>query len=218
MANRTICCLSLSLTLGILYGRAGQQWFVLLFVMLQSCMGAGIFRLQKGKIFLARILCCLCLFGIGAIHMQAQQAVRMNLEENLLPGQEITVRGRVFKIEEKNQQFIYYLTGTQVYSEGAVYPSSGILIYSSNGQYQPGNILKVLGRYEPFQISRNEGNFNEKQYQQSRNWEFRVYEESIVLLSKKEDRYRIVLKEIQQSVREVFLNSMKEDQDRKSVV
>lgn len=212
MANRTICCLSLSMTLGILYGRAGQQWFVLLFVLLQCCMGAGIFRLQKGKIFLARLLCCLCVFGIGALHVQAQQAVRRNLEENLLPGQEITVRGRVFKIEEKQQQFIYYLTDTQVYSEGAVSPSSGILIYSSNGQYQPGNILKVLGRYEPFQISRNEGNFNEKQFQQSRNWEFRVYEESIVPLSKKEDRYRIILKEIQQRVREVFQNSMEEEQ------
>lgn len=211
MANRTICCLSLSMTLGILYGRAGQQWFVLLFVLLQCCMGAGIFRLQKGKIFLARLLCCLCVFGIGALHVQAQQAVRRNLEENLLPGQEITVRGRVFKIEEKQQQFIYYLTDTQVYSEGAVSPSSGILIYSSNGQYQPGNLLKVDGTYAPFQISRNQGNFNEKEYYQSKKWEFRVYAESEQLILAEENRYLLFLLRLRQKFASVFAKAMDEE-------
>ncbi len=210
MIRRTICCLCLSLVLGLLYGRAGQLWCVLVFLLLLCLLAAGIFRFgkERGKVFLLRAACCMCLFYAGTMDMQAHLAVRNTLERNLSQGQELTVQGQISRKEEKNQQFIYYLTDTQVVSRGAVYPSYGILIYSSEGQYHPGNVLRVLGRYESFQISRNEGNFNEKQYQQSRKREFRVFADSIFLVSAKENRYLIFLKKIQQKMRKVFVDSM----------
>lgn len=210
MIRRTICCSCLSLILGLLYGRAGQLWYFLLFVLFLCCFAMGILRLpnRRGSVFLLRTVCCLCLFGAGAVHMQAEQTVHHTLEANLSLGQELTVQGQISRKEEKKQQFIYYLTDTRMILEGAVSPGYGILIYSSDGQYQPGNVLKVVGRYESFQISRNEGNFNEKQYQQSRKWGFRVFAESISLISAKENKYMIVLKKIQQRIQRVFVNCM----------
>lgn len=213
MIRRTACCLCLSLILGLLYGRAGQLWYVLLFVLFLCCLAMGIIKLwnKRRSIFLLRVLCCLCLFAAGALHMQAQQSVRKTLEAELTQGQELTVQGQICRKEEKNQQFIYYLTDTRIVAEGEVYPSYGVLIYSSDGQYQPGNVLKVQGRYEPFQISRNEGNFNEKQYQQSRKWEFRVFAEAISFKSAKENKYMTALKKIQYRIRSVFENSMESE-------
>ncbi|NBH14620.1 DNA internalization-related competence protein ComEC/Rec2 [Lachnospiraceae bacterium] len=210
MARRTVCSLCLSLILGILYQSSGQIWYFLALILLQFVAGAGLVKQkERGKrIFLARGICCLCLFGAGAAHMQTQQAVRIRLEKELSPGQEIIVQGKVSAKEEKNKQFIYYLKDVRVVAEGTVFPSYGILIYHSKGQYQPGNIIYVQGRYQPFQISRNEGNFNEKQYQQSRKWEFRVFSESISLIAANENRYLLFLKKVRQRIREVFVSSM----------
>ncbi len=213
MARRPVCSFCLSLVLGIVFQRFGQLFCFLLLALLLCCLGAGVAKQREGtaKIFVARVICCLCLFGIGAAHMKAQQEDRTELEETLSPGQEITVQGKVSAKQEKNKQFIYDLTGARAVSGGHVYPAYGILIYHSDGQYQPGNTLMVQGRYQPFQISRNEGNFNEKQYQQSRKWEFRVFAESVVQISAKENRYIIFLKEIQQSIRAVFVNAMRSE-------
>lgn len=108
----------------------------------------------------------------------------------------------------KQTQFIYYLTDTRVFSGGKSYPSYGILIYSQDGRYQPGNCLQVTGNYAPFQISRNEGNFNEKQYQQGRKWEFKVYADSLALLSSHSNQYMAFLAKLRQRMQEAFVLHM----------
>lgn len=88
MIRRTICCLCLSLVLGLLYGRAGQLWCVLVFLLLLCLLAAGIFRFgkERGKVFLLRAACCMCLFYAGTMDMQAHLAVRNTLERNLSQG------------------------------------------------------------------------------------------------------------------------------------
>lgn len=112
------------------------------------------------------------------------------------------------KQASEKKQFIYYLRETHVFVEGRSYPCHGILIYSSNGQYQPGNVLKATGRYAPFPVSRNEGNFNQKQYQQSRKWEFRVYAESETLVSQQENKYAVLLGRLRARMKKVFVDAL----------
>lgn len=233
MIRRGMCCLCLSLILGLLYGRGYKWQFLCLFVLLMSVMAAVVLRLQEhaGHAVCARVLLCVCLFCAAAGHMQKQQTVRLGLEESFSDGAAITVQGRVSrKVKtaaqdrgsqlgkaltegktqtfQKKQQFIYYLTDTRVFSDGSAYPGFGILIYSSSGQYQPGNVLKITGRYMPFQISRNEGNFNEKRYQQSRKCEFKVYADSETMISENENKYAVFLAELRGRMQTVFAESM----------
>ena len=199
MIRRTACCLCLSLTLGILYGKGREWWLTVVFLLLVAYMAATLLRLKENvrSAVCVRALLCICLFSAGFVRVQAQQAVRDELEAVLSDGAHIIVQGEVLRKAEgpsqekstvaeglsqngevsrqtesfEQTQFIYYLTDTRVFSGGKSYPSYGILVYSQDGKYQPGNHLQVTGSYAPFQISRNEGNFNEKQYQQSRKWE-----------------------------------------------
>lgn len=219
MIRRTACCLCLSLLLGILYAKGGEWWVLAVFLLMAAYMVAAILRLRENAWPAAcvRMLLCICLFGAGFVHMQSQQAVRDRLEAVLADGDTITVQGEVLRKAEKavqekqafeQTQFIYYLTDTRVFSGGKSYPSYGILIYSQDGGYQPGSHLQITGSYAPFQISRNEGNFNEKQYQQSRKWEFKVYADSLAMLSSHSNQYKVFLAELRQRMQEVFTEHM----------
>lgn len=220
MIKRTICSLSLSFLLGICFvSKMGWQALAL-FLLLLGCMGIGLFALREqiGAGAIVRLLLCISLFLAGAARAHTMEAVRTELEEALSEGEVITVLGQVSRKEEQislkpqsKRQYIYYLTDTQVLWENRFFSSYGILIYSSNGQYQPGNLLKIDGRYEPFQISRNQGNFNEKQYYQSKKWEFRVYAESEQLILAEEDRYLLFLRSLRQKFASVFAKAMNEE-------
>lgn len=184
--------------------------------------------MRIGCVFLVRAFLCVILFAAGLVHMQEQQEIRGRLEEVLSDDDDVTVVGRISEKEEtdtqssrsqveetvsgaqtfQKKQFIYYLRDTHILSEGRSYPCHGVLVYSSNGQYQPGNVLKADGRYMPFQISRNEGNFNEKQYQQSRKWEFRLFSDGESALSRNEDRFAVLLNRLRVSMKDVFVNTM----------
>lgn len=259
MIKRGMLCFCLSLLLGILYGRHGGWWFLLVFLSLLILMAAAIWHLlsdsgkpgkrgqcqkkaaigrpdgerqnRKLRIWcavLARVALCTTLFVAGTSHVQAMQEVRDRLERSLSDGDAITVMGRICRKEESDargshsqgegaisgaqafqkKQFIYYLRESHVSAGERVYPCHGILVYSSNGGYRPGNIIKADGRYVPFQISRNEGNFNQRQYQQSRKWEFRVYADSETLLSQQENKYAVFLGGLRAKMKGVFVDAM----------
>lgn len=220
MIKRTICSLSLSFLLGICFvSKMGWQALAL-FLLLLGCMGVGLFALREqiGAGVIVRLLLCISLFLAGAARMHTMEVVRAELEEVLSEGEVITVLGQVSRKEEQislkpqsKRQYIYYLTDTQVLWENSFFSSYGILIYSSNGQYQPGNLLKIDGRYEPFQISHNQGNFNEKQYYQSKKWQFRVYAESEQLILAEEDSYLLILRSLRQKFASVFAKAMNEE-------
>ncbi len=210
MIRRPLFCMCVSLILGLLYGRKGHFGYVVLFGILMCVCGAALLHWStEWKVLFVRTLICICLFGAGVAQFEAQQAVRDRLEEILFSADELTVQGQISRKETREHQFIYYLTDTQVILGGMTYPSFGILIYSSDGTYQPGNEIRVFGRYQPFQISRNEGNFNEKQYHQSKKQEFRLYADSVTLLQAKEHRFRVLLEKLRQRMRYVFQKSMK---------
>lgn len=228
MIRRTACCLCLSLMLGILYGRSKEWWFFLLFLLLVLFILVTMLRLKEQVLpaVCIRAFVCVGLFSAGIVQIQAQQSVRDKLEASLSVGEDIVVQGKVWqKAKAKAQQresaagagkteafiqeeFIYYLTDTRIFVGGKSYSGYGILIYSQDGGYQPGNQLQAGGSYAPFQISRNEGNFNEKQYQQSRKWEFKVYAHTLTLLSARNSKYKVFLSTLRQRVQEVYVQVM----------
>ncbi|MCI8484267.1 MAG: DNA internalization-related competence protein ComEC/Rec2 [Lachnospiraceae bacterium] len=214
MTDRIVCCLTVSLLMGILFGKYGSFWFGAGFVLLLLYTGSRTVRIchQKAwKVILLRNGVYLLAFCSGTWHFQSEWKVRADLEHELERVQEqdqIVVQGKIHKKEMKTEQCLYYLTDTQVLVGDHVYPSYGILISSSEIHMQPGNLLRVSGRYVPFQSSRNEGNFNEKQYYQSKKIEFRLYAKEMVCLSEKENAYAVFLGNLRQKLKNVYLQCM----------
>ena len=213
MVNRTICCLTLSLLMGILYGRTKSLWFaslLLLFLIYIGIVVAGRCKEKVWRVIAIRSILSILLFCLGSMHVQAELSVRDRVENAFTKGEQITVSGEVYRTEEKTEQFIYYLRNTHVLVGGTAYPCYGIQVYSSNAEFYPGNIIKITGIYAPFQISRNEGNFNEKQYYQSKKIEFRVYAEEEILVSSKRDQYMFILGNLRQKLKNIFVECMTE--------
>ena len=106
MIRRTACCLCLSLALGILYGKGREWWLVVGFFLLVAYMAAAMIRLRENARSAAcvRALLCICLFSAGFVRVQAQQAVRDELEAVLSDGENITVQGEISRKAEGNLQ------------------------------------------------------------------------------------------------------------------
>ncbi len=213
MANRAVCCLSASLLLGTLHGGFGGVLFpaVLLLFLLFASLAIAREQEGAGKAILSRCLCCILAFGLGAWHFQSETQARDRLERALTEGQTAAVRGEVQKKEEKAGQCLYTLADTYVLADGSRYPSSRVLAYSSDMHIQPGDVVEFTGIYAPFQISRNEGNFNEKQYYQSKKIEFRLYAQGEGQAVGKGSAYAPALGKLRQTFREVYQACMGEE-------
>lgn len=212
MAERMICCLTLSLLLGALYGRAPSLWTLAAMLAFLAYMAAIIRKRcpqRAGLVALLRGALCLLLFYAGTSRAREAQKIMEAPERAFSKGDPVTVQGQVGKTEEREGQFIYYLKNARILRGGKAYPTSGILIYSSN-PYKPGNVLRASGAYAPFQISRNEGNFNEKQYYHSKNIALRIYAQQETLVSGKADPYRGFLADMRRSLRKSMENAMPE--------
>ncbi len=213
MAERMVCCLALSLLLGTLHGRVPGLWAAVGMMAFLAYMTAVVRRRcqeRAGLVVLLRGTACLLLFYAGASRAGEAQKVFEAPDKAFAKGDFVTVQGQVGKIEEREGQFIYYLKDAQILQGGKAYPTSGILIYSSN-PYKPGNVLRAAGAYAPFQISRNEGNFNEKQYYRSKDIGFRVYAQQEKLVSGYVDKYRAFLAKVQKKLRKSIESTMPEE-------
>lgn len=213
MANRAVLCLSASFILGTLFGKHGGILFPAGLLLFLSVSSLAIARGQEraGKAALCRCLSCILAFGLGTWHFQAEAEERHRLEAALSEGETVTVKGEVQKKEERPEQCLYTLADTYVLVDGSIYPSNRVLAYSSNMHIQPGDSVEFTGIYAPFQISRNEGNFNEKQYYQSKKIEFRLYAKGEVQVFGKGSAYVRALGKLRQTFREVYQACMGEE-------
>lgn len=209
MANRPVCCLALALLMGVLFGTYGNALFLAVFFLFLLFVSITILKSQQDawQAVVIRSILCVLFFCLGFCHLRAELQLQHRLEAALKEGAQVTVQGSIQKIEEKPEQYLYYLADTHVLLEGTVYPGHGVLVYSSKGHMQPGNILKATGTYAPFQISRNEGNFNEKQYYQSKKIMFRLYAQQETLVSSRKSAYAFLSK-VRRKFRDVYLQCM----------
>lgn len=212
MTDRVICCLTFSLLMGILAEKYGSLWPAGGLLALLLYTGLVIVRCQEHpwRVILIRSAACVLMFCFGLSRFQEEQSLRDRLEGVLKEGDRLTVQGEVSRKEEKQEQCLYYLTDTRILADGRIYPGNGILVYSSERHIQRGDILKVTGEYEPFQTALNEGNFNEKQYYQSRKTEFRLYAQQEMVVSKEGREFIRVLEKIRRKLRETYQRCMSE--------
>ncbi|MEH2942081.1 DNA internalization-related competence protein ComEC/Rec2 [Lachnospiraceae bacterium KK002] len=212
MTNRVVCCLSFSFLMGILFEKYGSLWPAGGLLALLLYTGQAIIRCQEKpwRVILIRSAACMLAFSCGMCHLRTEQSRRDRLEAAAEESGALTVQGEVLRKEEKQEQCLYVLTDTRILADGRVYPGNGILVYSSEHHMQRGDIVKVTGAYDAFQTARNEGNFNEKQYYQSRKTEFRLYAEQETVILRKGGTFVRILEKIRRRLRNTYQQCMSE--------
>lgn len=213
MTNRTVCCLAVSFTAGLFYGRNPGTWVLLPF--LCFLVFRTFFLIQRSgrgavSVAVLHMLLCMALFAGGTYRYLGQQeqfeAVREYAEEQ----ESLQVRGEIYWKEEKQEQFIYYLKDAGMIRGGQYVPCGNIQVYSSTASYKIGNCIQAVGSYRAFQRPRNEGNFNEEQYYYSKKIGLRMTAWQEQLLSGGEKKGRQWLWNLRTRLEQVFQEHMTE--------
>lgn len=112
---------------------------------------------------LALIVICISCLADCRILLRADSGTKMPYSEKEV----VSAEGEIYKREIKNHSCVLYLKDAQVRNKDISVENQTLLVYlKKEGQYQIGNRVSCVGKIQYFQIPRNKGQFNEKQFYQ----------------------------------------------------
>ncbi|MBO5303631.1 MAG: DNA internalization-related competence protein ComEC/Rec2 [Lachnospiraceae bacterium] len=155
---------------------------------------------------------CMVVMVLGIIFGMALGSVRsfkqaqprefyMNL---LTDGEKCLLQGEIFRKEEKEENYLFYLKNCILQYQNQHYNCNQILVYLETDTCSIGKILCVQGKIKKFSLPMNEGNYNEMQYYHSLNIEFAVENAEVTGLYGQEKVFREYLYKIKKEIKESF--------------
>lgn len=195
---------------GLVYQK--YSWWImiamlLLFLSRELWIGrqTGTFRKAAG-----RSMVLLSAFLLGVFHMQAETEFRAAYMSKLVDGSRITVWGELIKMEPAEYGNRGTLSDCYINFGEGVIPCNDIMVYTSNDQYQIGQIHKIIGKVNMFSKARNEGNFDSYAYYQSLKIDFAIDEEESNLLQENGNPLRMALNSLRQGIGSVYNSCLPE--------
>ena len=157
-----------------------------------------------------RSVVLLSAFLIGILHMRQETEFRAAYMSKLVDGSRITVWGKLIKLETTEYGNRGILSDCYLdFGEGAI-PGNDIMVYTSNDQYEIGQIHKITGKVNMFTEARNEGNFDARVYYQSLKIDFAVDEESCSVLGNELQAGKAFLFALREQMSEVYKQCLSE--------
>ena len=155
-----------------------------------------------------RSILLLSAFFLGVFHMWQECEFRAAYMSKIADGSWVTVWGELIKWESTEYGYRGILSDCYInFGEGAM-PCNDIMVYTSNDQYENGQIHKITGKVNMFSKARNEGNFDAFVYYQSLKTDFAVNAEEIEVLEEEASRTKAVLYSLREQISEVYKNGM----------
>ena len=152
---------------------------ILLAIVLECYRGRQSKKFKKAA---GRSIVLLSAFLIGVFHMRQEMGFRASYMSKIADGSRITVWGKLIKQEPTEYGNRGILSDCYIdFGEGTI-PSNDIMVYTSQDQYQIGQIHKIIGKVNMFTEARNQGNFDAVVYYQSLKIDFAIEEETRVVL------------------------------------
>ena len=182
-----------------------------------------------------RPLCSICLviavlIGILTIGAGAKFVKELRpspIEKYGEEGDWLIVRGQVYQQEEKEKYQIIYLKNCSIYiqkdqknqqskkdHEGQIsfVKESKIIIYDENKiNIKPGNEVEANGKLEFFEMARNPGNFNQKDYYRRQNIHGKIWSESCKITNYNYNKIQDMLQNIRRCWKRVLLEQLGEE-------
>ena len=114
-----------------------------------------------------RSIVLLSAFLLGIFHMRQEMEFRAAYMSKIVDGSQVTVWGELIKWETAEYGNRGILSDCYICVEDEVMPCNDLMVYTSNDQYEIGQIHKITGKVNRFSKARNEGNFDARLYYQS---------------------------------------------------
>ena len=151
-----------------------------------------------------RSIVLLSAFLIGVFHMQKEMNFRDAYMSKIEDGNRITVWGKLIKLETMEYENRGILSDCYIDFGEGVMPCNDIMVYTSNDQYQIGQVHKITGKVNMFSKARNEGNFDSFVYYQSLKIDFAIEEELDMVLGMGQKTIEDVLLSLKRGISEVY--------------
>ena len=103
-------------------------------------------------------------------------------DAHLYDGQTVTVIGRIYHKEIKNEQPIYYVNCSSVTFDGGTLKNISLILNLNSDNFPNNSTICATGVVDTFDVARNDGNFNTKAYYNSLGLTCRVAGENAEVL------------------------------------
>lgn len=172
----------------------------------------GVHYRRWSKQNIRQLLCYLMLwaasFSFGMQTAGKQLEYRNAYQEVMKDGQEALLQGVISRKEEKQEQYVLYLTDTILKIGNKIYHTNQILIYQDTDEYSIGTTLAVKGKIESFRQARNDGNFDEQQYYETLKTDCRFSVSEIIGCYGREDVIAEKLYQLRKKFKEIIAENM----------
>lgn len=141
------------------------------------------------------------------------------LEIHTTEGDAVTLCGKIYRQEQKENGQMVYLKHNSIYSisNKSKFQESNIIIYTnSNEKLHIGNRIRVHGNVAFFEEARNPGNFDQKFYYQKQKIHGKIWADDIKIIDYRVDPLRDRLSQFRTGWKEMLIREMGE-QDGKTL-
>lgn len=210
MNQRPLFLAAVFFLLGILY--KGEEAFGFLLISCVFVFWNIILRIKRRGwrqgIFYVAVFCAA--FICGACRMEEEIEYRNRYEPFLEDGEKMAVQGTIYKKEAGSRSNRYYLNHCYLSMEDKSIPCNQILVYLDTDALSIGNTIIINGNLKTLESARNEGNFDEKKYYQSRKIDLKFYGEEVRIADEKENQPAEYLYRKREKVKQVYLKVLGE--------
>lgn len=133
------------------------------------------------------------------------------IERYAAEGDNITICGKIYRQEQKENCRMIYLKENSIYSNSKKFQESKIIIYTNSSQkLHIGNQLKVCGKVSFYEEARNPGNFDQKFYYQKQGIHGKVRSDDIQIMDYKRNKLKDRLEKFRMNWQKMLQREMGE--------
>lgn len=210
MRKRPLLLFACVFLIGLTFQRYDSLALIILLLLI---VGREIFvgvKHRKIRKMAGRSVLLLSAFILGMTHMQKEEDFRNAYMSKLEDGSDVTVWGEIIKIENTDYGIRMILSDSYISLKEEQMPCNDIMVYASSNHFQVGEIHKITGQLNMFEVARNTGNFDSRVFYQSQKIDFSVWIDSNILLGRKENVIRDALLFLKEEMSDVYTSSMDE--------
>ena len=133
------------------------------------------------------------------------------IERYAAEGDNITICGKIYRQEQKENCRMIYLKENSIYSNSKKFHESKIIIYTNSSQkLHIGNQIKVCGKVSFYEEARNPGNFDQKFYYQKQGIHGKVGSDDIQITDYKRNKLKDRLEKFRMNWQKMLQREMGE--------
>ncbi|MBR3811174.1 MAG: DNA internalization-related competence protein ComEC/Rec2 [Agathobacter sp.] len=193
---------------GLIYQRYSLESMALIvafFILREWYFGRKTKKYQK---IAGRSILLLSAFLFGIFHMQQEESFRAAYMSKIKDGDSVTVWGELIKMEPTEYKNRGILSDCYIKYDNVTLPCNDIMVYTSNDQFQIGQIHKITGKINMFSKARNEGNFDSSINYQSLKIDFAVDEERSTCIGIASGSLKPHLLALKEKISQVYSNCL----------